>query len=421
MIQKLFISAMILIHAGFLNAMISYNHCETDRDQQVFLGGDVHKLDERLGLGFSKRLLMPLIAVLKEGTPPLRIPIILEMNKDFWKTGIPSVVAPLCEELCTSYRELLHRSDNPWFLKLVDGRGNESDFCFALTGYLSALIQNRISSKNLLLFSTKRKNFREKKSELAACLEELKKVLEVKAEGPSIQVYLQSLIAQQQKLAVIAETWKDHEKAARVLAEALGTHAATVEAIRNRVATIPQDINLWEAFVAPFLRQKTTCGFLECFEELEMLIQNTENLFQDICLLNALLEFFDEGHKAVVIFAGNTHARVLSALFQRETGLGWKSIAQKTCLEGSGTFLMSYSIDADFAEQLARAGRRFIEDVKRKEKPLVSFEEQCYHCFNTSDTPMASCGTCNKAKYCCKECQLKNWRLHKGFCVAEKK
>ena len=71
--------------------MISYNHSETGAGEHVLTIGDVHTLDQFAEPGLSNKLMAPLVRVLKDIKPPLRLPVVLEMNADFLRTGKASV------------------------------------------------------------------------------------------------------------------------------------------------------------------------------------------------------------------------------------------------------------------------------------------------------------------------------------------
>ncbi len=416
MIKKLFIGAIIVAHAGLLDAMISYSHTETDNGEQLFVVGDVHNLDQYTEPGLSKRLMQPLVRVLGEITPPHRLPVILEMSHEVLKSGRDSVVAPLCQELCGLYRALLQKSENPLFLKLVDERSIESDFYHALSSKLSDIIFKHVSEKQIDVFSTRPHKFKEKKGVAATCLAELKRFMKPADAIPKTDAYVRSLDIQQKKLASIADRWQTKQKVAAYLAKALASHREAIELTRKHFAQVPADAHLWVAMLAPFFTQTTTLGILKCYDELESLNKKTNYLFHEICLLNAILECFEEGHKGVALFIGDVHAGELTALFTRETEFAWKRVAHKTCLEPKRGLGVAYSIERDFEEQIATAASTFIDAYKKQENSKGAFKNQCYQCFSSSDSPMNLCGGCKKAIYCCRDCQVKDWPQHKEFC-----
>ena len=41
---------------------------------------------------------------------------------------------------------------------------------------------------------------------------------------------------------------------------------------------------------------------------------------------------------------------------------------------------------------------------------------KCANCYKESETELLRCGKCRRVFYCSKECQLKDWKLHKKMC-----
>lgn len=42
----------------------------------------------------------------------------------------------------------------------------------------------------------------------------------------------------------------------------------------------------------------------------------------------------------------------------------------------------------------------------------------CNTCLSTKD--LKFCGKCGKVRYCSKDCQKKDWKVHKNSCITEK-
>lgn len=273
-----------------------------------------------------------------------------------------------------------------------------------------------VSEKQIDLFSTRRNKFKEKKGLAAICLAQLKRFMKPEDAVPKTEAYVESLEIQQKKIASIAKRWQTKQKVAAYLAKALASHSEAVELTRKHFATAPADAHLWAAMLAPFFRETTTLGILECYDELESLNKKTNYLFHEICLLNAILECFEEGHKGVALFIGDVHAKELTELFTSKTEFAWKRVAHKTCLQPKRGLGVVYSIDRDFDEQVATAASAFIDAYKKQANSKIVFKNQCYQCFNSGNSPMNLCAKCKKAIYCCRDCQVKDWPLHKEFC-----
>ncbi len=62
----------------------------------------------------------------------------------------------------------------------------------------------------------------------------------------------------------------------------------------------------------------------------------------------------------------------------------------------------------------------YVSMIKRRDvwRPLAVGVSVCFHCGTkeSETTKLKVCSKCKKSKYCCKECQLADWRTHKKDC-----
>ena len=106
-------------------------------------------------------------------------------------------------------------------------------------------------------------------------------------------------------------------------------------------------------------------------------------------------------------------------------GIGYKKLRlvcgqdekmeQKLAFESCGSFYPNFVI-YDIAM------RKFIKekfDVEI-ESPVKKWTRLCWKCFKTSET-LKACSKCYVAKYCSKECQVQDWKVHKELHAMSKK
>ena len=59
--------------------------------------------------------------------------------------------------------------------------------------------------------------------------------------------------------------------------------------------------------------------------------------------------------------------------------------------------------------------KQYVKDAREKNKDLPPIERVCSAC-NIISTNLQKCGMCKCVSYCCKECQVADWKDHKKEC-----
>jgi hypothetical protein len=124
--------------------------------------------------------------------------------------------------------------------------------------------------------------------------------------------------------------------------------------------------------------------------------------YADACFLHTLLNVSSKEPYTVLMIAGYSHTEKLSDMLQK---LGYTVVKEETTIKDLGDGFCDFSVAS--AENLTHNLRAIFHKI-------IVEEPACNLCFKTDK--LSKCGRCKVVQYCSKECQQKDWAIHKHQC-----